>query len=53
MRTSMPSQGRNPAMTREKSPPTLDANRGFGARGTTERPASIRDAIIRWLNEEL
>ncbi|WP_395823088.1 hypothetical protein [Archangium minus] len=52
MRTAMPVQGRNQALSREKAPPPADP-RGFGTRGTTERPASIRDAIIRWLNEEL
>ena len=48
----MPVQGRNQALTREKAPPPVDA-RGFGTRGTAERPASIREALIRWLNEEL
>lgn len=49
----MPAQGRNVALMREKAPPPMDAGRGFSARGTAERPPSIREAIIRWLNEEL
>lgn len=49
----MPAQGRNAALTREKAPPPMDAGRGFGTRGGAERPPSIREAIIRWLNEEL
>lgn len=49
----MPTQGRHPALAREKAPPPLEAGRGFGTRGSTERPPSIREAIIRWLNEEL
>jgi hypothetical protein len=48
----MPLQARTPALTREKAAPPVDS-RGFGTRGTSERPPSIRDAIIRWLNEEL
>jgi hypothetical protein len=39
---------------REKAPPpSLDVSRGFGTRGASERPPSIRESIIRWLNEEL
>ncbi|WP_257457318.1 hypothetical protein [Archangium lipolyticum] len=49
----MPSPGRTQALAREKAPPPADMGRGFGTRGSVERPASIRDAIIRWLNEEL
>lgn len=49
----MPTQGRNPALTREKAPPPMDGGRSFGMRGAAERPPSIREAIIRWLNEEL
>lgn len=49
----MPAQGRNQALAREKAHPSLDAGRGFGTRGPAERPPSIREAIIRWLNEEL
>jgi len=49
----MPTQGRNQALAREKAPPLMDGGRGFGTRGASERPPSIRDAIIRWLNEEL
>ena len=33
----MPVQGRNQALAREKAPPPADS-RGFGTRGTTERP---------------
>jgi hypothetical protein len=46
-------QGRNTALTREKAPPPADASRAFSARGAAERPASIRETIVRWLNEEL
>ena len=48
----MPLQVRSPALTREKAPPPVDT-RGFGTRGASERPPSIRDTIIRWLNEEM
>lgn len=48
----MPLQVRTPALTREKAPPPVDT-RSFGTRGASERPPSIRDSIIRWLNEEL
>ena len=54
MRAALPVQGRNAALLREKAPPpSLDVSRGFGTRGSAERPASIREVIIRWLNEEL
>ena len=49
----MPTQGRNAALAREKAPPPMDTGRGFGTRGAAERPPSIRETIIRWLNEEL
>ncbi|MFL5356215.1 hypothetical protein [Archangium sp.] len=49
----MPAQGRNPALAREKAPPLMDGGRSFGTRGVAERPPSIRETIIRWLNEEL
>ncbi|MCY1079368.1 hypothetical protein [Archangium lansingense] len=52
MRTALPLQNRTPALSREKAPLPADT-RGFGTRGSSERPPSIRDAIIRWLNEEL
>ncbi|AKJ02877.1 hypothetical protein ATI61_11366 [Archangium gephyra] len=52
MRTALPLQARTPALSREKAPPPVDP-RGFGSRGFSERPPSIREAIIRWLNEEL
>ncbi|HYO52569.1 hypothetical protein [Archangium sp.] len=52
MRTALPLQVRTPALTREKAPPPVDT-RVFGIRGSSERPPSIREAIIRWLNEEL
>ncbi|MFY0521972.1 hypothetical protein ACN28I_01750 [Archangium gephyra] len=52
MRTALPLQARAPALSREKASPPVDS-RGFGTRGSSERPASIRDTIIRWLNEEL
>jgi hypothetical protein len=45
VRTALPAQGRNSALAREKAPP-MDADRA-------ERPASIRDTLIRWLNQEL
>jgi hypothetical protein len=48
----MPLQGRNPALAREKVPPPVDP-RGFAPRGSSERPPSLRDLLIRWLNEEL
>ena len=53
MRTAITTPGLHPALTREKTPPAMDAGRGFGTRGLAERPPSIREAIIRWLNEEL
>ncbi|HEX8435294.1 hypothetical protein [Archangium sp.] len=54
MRAALPLQGRNAALVREKAPPpALDVSRGFGARSASERPPSIRETIIRWLNEEL
>ncbi len=53
MRTALPVQGRNPALSREKAPPPAELGRGFGTRGSAERPPSIRETIIRWLNEEL
>ena len=49
----MPSPGRGQALVRDKAPPPLEPGRGFGTRSTAERPPSIREAIIRWLNEEL
>ena len=53
MRTALPLQGRNSALSREKAPAPADLVRGLGTRGSAERPASIRETIIRWLNEEL
>ena len=53
MRTALPVQGRNSALSREKAPPLAELGRGLATRGATERPASIREAIVRWLNEEL
>jgi hypothetical protein len=50
VRTALPL--RSPALTREKASPLVDT-RGFGTRGSSERPPSIREAIICWLNEEL
>jgi hypothetical protein len=52
VRTALPLQTRTPALSREKASPPVDS-RSFGTRGSSERPPSIRDAIIRWLNEEL
>jgi hypothetical protein len=52
VRTALPLQARSSALTREKAPPPVDT-RGFGSRGSSERPPSIREAIIRWLNEEV
>ena len=46
-----------PSLPLDKLPPPVDprgfGSRGFGSRGSSEGPPSIRDAIIRWLNEEL
>lgn len=53
MRTALPVQGRNSALSREKAPAPADLGRGLGTRGSAERPTSIRETIIRWLNEEL
>jgi hypothetical protein len=53
VRTALPVQGRNPALSREKAPAPAELGRGFGTRGSAERPPSIRETIIRWLNEEL
>jgi hypothetical protein len=54
VRTALPVQGRNTALVREKAPPpSVDVSRGLGTRGASERPPSIRDTLIRWLNEEL
>ena len=53
MRQVPPTPARAWALKRE--PPSLGAqgDRGFTPRGGVERPASLREAIIRWLNEEL
>ena len=48
----MPLRVRTPSLPLDKLPPPVDPH-GFGSRGSSERPPSIRDAIIRWLNEEL
>jgi len=53
VRTALPVQGRNSALSREKAPAPADLVRGLGPRGSAERPTTIREAIIRWLNEEL
>jgi len=53
VRTSLTLQARHPALARDKAPLSMDLERMMGARGGMERPASIRDAIVRWLNEEL
>ena len=54
MRTALPTAGRTPALARDKAPPAVDASRGIlGTRGSSERPGSLREALIRWLNEEL
>jgi hypothetical protein len=53
VRTALPVQGRNSALSREKAPAPADLGRGLGTRGSAERPTSIRETIIRWLNEEL
>ena len=43
--------------TREALPPSLtrdlDGTASARTRSAAERPTSIKDAIIRWLNEEL
>jgi len=53
VRTSAPPQGRNPSLNREKAPPPSDPSGVLLVRGTSERPSSIREALVRWLNEEL
>lgn len=53
MRTATQGRPRHPALGRDKAPPAAELERMFGAPGGTERPASLRDAIVRWLNEEL
>jgi hypothetical protein len=53
VRTALPLQGRTAALSREKAPAPAELGRGLGTRGSAERPASIREALIRWLNEEL
>lgn len=53
MRASATPQGRNPALHREKAPPPADPSGALLVRGTSERPGSIREALVRWLNEEL
>jgi hypothetical protein len=40
-------------MLREKMPVSAEVERLFGTRPTSDRPASLREAIVRWLNEEL
>jgi hypothetical protein len=46
-------QGRNPALPREKTPPPPETAGVLLVRGSSERPGSIREALVRWLNEEL
>jgi hypothetical protein len=41
------------ATKRERPPSLTSADHGFTPRGSPERPASLREAIVRWLNEEL
>ena len=52
MRTALPTAGR-PTLAREKSSSPREMDWLLGSPRPAERPPSIRDAIIRWLNEEL
>ncbi|WP_395834295.1 hypothetical protein [Cystobacter fuscus] len=53
MRATTPQSSRHPAMSREKAPVYAEVERLFGARPASDRPGSLREAIVRWLNEEL
>ena len=53
MRTQTAPQARAGALKRELPPPAVSDNPGFTPRGSVERPPSLREFIIRWLNEEL
>ena len=53
MRTSLTQAARHPAPSRDKLAPSLEWDRLMGTRTPTERPASLRDTLVRWLNEEL
>jgi hypothetical protein len=46
-------QAPHPALGREKLPLPGEVERLFGARPASERPGSLREAIVRWLNEEV
>ena len=49
----MQQQARHPALGREKLPLSADVERLFGTKPASERPGSLREAIVRWLNEEV
>ncbi len=57
MRTSVATRTHVQTRTRESLHTALirdlDGNAAARTRSTAERPTSIKDAIIRWLNEEL
>lgn len=57
MRTAVATRTGVQTRTREALPPALardlESHASPRTRSATERPASIKDAIIRWLNEEL
>ena len=51
--TAQPAPGHSRRLVREKPLPSREGDALLGGPGSSERPPSIRDAIIRWLNEEL
>ncbi|ATB40344.1 hypothetical protein CYFUS_005793 [Cystobacter fuscus] len=53
MRAPTQQSPRHRAMALEKMPISAEVERLFGARPSSDRPGSLREAIVRWLNEEL
>lgn len=53
MRTATLQPAHPPRLAREKLPLPGEVERLFGTRPTSDRPGSLREAIMRWLNEEL
>jgi hypothetical protein len=53
VRAPTPQSSRHPAMGRDKAPVYAEVERLFGARPASDRPGTLREAIVRWLNEEL
>lgn len=53
MRAALPLPARPASHSREKPLPVYGTDWTPSSRTTVERPPSIREAIARWLNEEL